>query len=114
MPQARFDAYRTVAFSGISAAFTPVGTPLAHPTRIFMLLNNTNADMIFSVDQVNNNFYLPAGSFQLFDITGNTDDTINSNLYVAVNTQFYVMQASGAATSGAVFLECIYAQQPQA
>jgi hypothetical protein len=106
----RIDAYRTLGFASISAAFATVGTPLAHNWRIVCITNNTNGDMIFSVDGTTNNLFVPANSFKLFDISTNSPNVqVEDNLEFQIGTQFYVKQST-AATAGAVYIEGLYAQ----
>lgn len=101
------DSYRTLAFGGISASFAAIGSPFTHEMRIICVTNNTDGDMIFSTDGVNNMLFVAAGSFKLFDVCTNREQS--SNLYFPANTQFLVKQSS-APTKGAVYVEAIYAQ----
>jgi len=103
---ARFDAYRSLAFGSISGSFAAVGSALTHLGRILHLVNNTNADMIFSFDGTTNNVYLPAGSFALYDFQANAEP--NTVFFSSIGTQIYVKQASGAPTSGAVYAMLVY------
>jgi len=105
----RFDSYKTLPAASIGATFTAVGTPIAHNWRIICFTNNTNADVIFSADSTNLNFYLPAGSFKLFDLSTNREDTATTWL-ISLNTQIYAMHASGAPTTGSVYVEGLYGQ----
>lgn len=105
---ARFDAYRSIAAASITGSYQTLGTPLGHSVRIFRLLNNTDADIKISVDTTNDNFYLPAASFLLFDIAANDD--ADDSFRVSHNTQFYIKYASGAPTTGNFVLENIYGQ----
>ena len=103
---ARFDQLRVIGFASISGTYAAVGTPLGHQARIICLTNNTDADMLVSVDTVNDNLIVPAGGFKLFDFTTNKSD--NSHTMVIVpNTQFYVKQIS-APSSGNFYIEIIY------
>lgn len=109
MPVARADSYRTVAFGAITGSFTAVGAAISHNWRMFRIVNNTNGDLIISFDAVNNNFFLPANSFILYDLTANTDTDGSTALVLALNTQFYVKYSS-APSSGSLYIEGIYAQ----
>lgn len=109
MVAARFDAYKTLGFAGISATYAAVGTPWSHNMRIFCISNTTNQNMIFSVDLINNNFYVPANSFKLFDVTTNSIPG-KDGMECVLNTQWYVKQDGVTSpTSGSVFVEAIYA-----
>lgn len=96
---------RSLAFGGISGTYAAVGTPLDNPAHAFRLVNNTNGDMIFSLDGVSDHFFVPAASFVLYDISSNNDP--NCGFYIAAQTQFYVKQSS-AASQHSVYIEIIY------
>lgn len=102
---ATIDVLRTLAFGSISGSYAAVGTPLIFPTRLICFTNNTDGDMFFSEDGVNNNLFVAAGSFKLFDL--NTNRLNQQQLWVfATGTQFYVKQST-APTKGAVYIECL-------
>ncbi len=50
-----------------SSTFYAVGTPLAHPSYICKLVNNSNVLVTISIDGVNNVDVAPANSFWLYD-----------------------------------------------
>ncbi len=99
------DTYRTIAFGAISGTFAAVGTPSTHLVRVFCITNNTNGDLIFSTDGINNQLFVAQSSFKLFDLSTNKE--INAPFFLPAGTQFYVKQST-AATSGAVYIETIY------
>ena len=102
----QIDAYRTLGHASISGAFAKVGTPFGHAVRLICITNNTDGDMIFSVDGSTNNLFLPKQSFKLFDLNTNRDN--DAKLFVLqVGVQFYVKQST-APTAGDVYVECIY------
>src|SRR5208337_4238848 len=103
----RFDSYKTLPAASIGATFTAVGTPIAHNWRIICFTNNTNADVIFSADATNLNFYLPAGSFKLFDLTTNREDTATA-WFISIGTQIYVEYATTPPSTGAIYVEGLY------
>lgn len=106
----RVDAYRTTAFGSITGSFVAVGAALTHLWRAFRITNNTDGDMIFSLDGTTNNLFVPAGSFVLYDVvTNSAPDKINDNLLMGLGTQFYV-KYSTAPSKGAVYIEGIYAK----
>lgn len=99
------DTIRTLASGSISGTYAAVGTTLSFPTRLICFTNNTDGDMFFSEDGVNNNLFVAAGSFKLFDL--NTNRLNQQQLWVfATGTQFYVKQSS-APSKGAVYIECL-------
>lgn len=108
MPNAQtvnLDIIRTLASGSISGTFAAIGTPLTFPVRLICFTNNTNGDIFFSVDGVNNNLFVGASSFKLFDL--NTNRQHVQQIWVfPTNTQFYVKQST-APTSGAAYIECL-------
>ncbi len=106
----RVDAYKTLAFGGISGTFAAVGTPVTHNWRAFRIVNATNGDLIISLDGTTNNLFMPASTFVLYDVsTNSTPSNENDGLVVGIGTQFYAKQST-APTSGAVYIEGIYAK----
>lgn len=105
--RAQFDAVREVAFGGISGTYAAIGTALTDHARIIRIANSTNAEIYVSLDGTTNNFRLAINSFALFDFS--TNKIRDDGLFVAVGTQFYVKQVSGAPTSGSVWVESIFA-----
>lgn len=110
MAVARFDILRTLAFGSISGTYAAVGIPISNNWRLFRIVNATNGDMFFSADAVNDNFFLPANTFLLWDLSTNAPINETDNFSLALQTQFYVRQST-APTSGAVYIEGIYARQ---
>ena len=103
----QFDPIRELAFGGISGAYAVVGGPLTDHARLVRFVNSTNAEIYISDDGVNNKIRLGASSFFLIDVTANKVQ--DDGLFVHVGTQFYAQQVSGAPSSGAVWIEVIYA-----
>ena len=106
--RAKFDAVREVAFGGISGTYAVVGGPLTDHARIIRFVNSTNAEVYITTDPTENEIRMAASSFVLYDFS--TNRIQNDGLFVHVGTQFYVKQVSGAAGSGAVWIEVISAE----
>ncbi len=104
-----FEPLRTLGFAGISAAYAAVGTPLDHPVRAFCITNNTQGDMIFSIDNTvaAGHMFVAAGSYKLYDLQSNINPRLDDKYVLAVDTQFYVKQNT-APVAGDVWIECIY------
>ena len=100
------DTIRSLAFGGISGAYATVGSVTTDATRLVCITNATNGDMFFSDDGVNNKLFLAAGSFKLFDICSNRDDS-NGAYLLPSNMQWYVKQST-APSKGAVYVEVLY------
>ena len=105
-----FDTLRTVAYTGISATYAAVGSAFSVEARIICFTNKTQGDMIFSTDSTNatGQIFVPAGTFKLYDLTANLIPGKDDSFVVAKGTQFYVKQST-APTSGAVYIENVYA-----
>ena len=100
------DQLRSLAFGSIAATYNRVGTAFGHGVRLICITNNTNANMFFSIDGVNDYLFLPANSFKLFDL--NTNKRLVDQLWVfPAGTQFFVRYSS-APSSGSVYIECLY------
>ncbi len=107
MPVARVDTLRSIAAGSITASYLPVGTALAHNWRMWRITNNTNANVFISLDGVNDNLFVPATSFVLYDLTANTDDDGSTALVMALGSIFYVRYETSAST-GSLYIEGIY------
>jgi hypothetical protein len=108
--RATVDTLRTLAFGGISGTYAPVGPPQSFPARIICFTNTTDADVFFSMDGTTDQLIVAAGGFKLFDITTNHRPVNMDDFCFSNGVQWYVRQAS-APTSGAVYIEIVYAQQ---
>ena len=87
-----------------------VGTPIQHNWRAVHFVNNTDGDMIFSADGINDNIFVPKNSFVLYDIASNSNSSVGAtDLLFALFTQFYVKQST-AASKGDVYVQGFYAR----
>ncbi len=107
--RAHFDPLRTLNFSGISGTYAAVGPPLANQVRAFCITNNTQGDMIFSLDNTvsEGHMFIARGSYKLYDIQSNTNPKFDDKFIISIGTQFYVKQLA-APVSGDVFIECLF------
>lgn len=110
MAVARADTLRTLAYTGISGTYATVGTPITKNWRTFKITNNTNGDLFISFDGTNNNLFIPANSFTLYDLSSNGPNSQQiGEMVVSIGTQIYAKQST-APTSGAVWVEAFYVQ----
>lgn len=101
---------KTLAFGGISGSYAALGTPITQNWRMFRIINATNGDLLISLNGTDDNFFVPATSFLLWDLSANAAPVSQSdNLVLAINTQFYAKQST-APSSGAVWVEGMYAK----
>lgn len=104
---ANFEAIKTLAFGGISGAYASVGVTTANPVRAFTISNNTQGDMYFTLDTSEDQMFLAAGSFRLYDLQSNINPQFDDKFVLPVGTQFSVKQIT-APVSGSVYVECIF------
>jgi hypothetical protein len=100
------ETLRSIAYTGISGAYAPIGTALGHPERIIKLYNSTDADMYISFDGVNDNDILPSKGFVLLDVCANK--TKDDGFYLGQDTVVWARQVAGAPTVGSVYLTVFY------
>jgi hypothetical protein len=101
------DGLRSLGSGSISGTYAAIGTPFAHPMRLLKIINTCNTDMVISFDGINDNDYVPAGSFSLYDLTTNQYST--AGWFFRINTQVYAKQTS-APGSGSVYVIAMYGQ----
>lgn len=106
----RADTLRSKAGASVTGSYTTLGSALTHPLRVFKITNNTDGDLLISLDGTNDHFFVPAGSFTLYDISANVAPVgVLDNYMLGIGSQFYV-KTSSAATSGAVYVEGLYSK----
>jgi hypothetical protein len=96
---------RSLAFGSISGTYAGIGTALTHPSRIILLQNLTDADMMISEDGVNDHYPLAAKSAQIWDYAAN--QTHQQGGFKAAGTRFYV-KTIGSPSLGSVYLSTQY------
>jgi len=102
-----FEPLRTVAFGGIGAAYAPVGSAMSHHARLVSFFNSTDADLIISLDNVNDHVRVAAGTGQVFDLTANK--VKDDGLFVSKGTIFFVKRAVGAPSVGNFWIQVMAA-----
>lgn len=103
---AKPEVLRTLAFGSISGTYANVGSSFDNPLRIVVIKNYTDADMIFSWDDANDNHFLKVNEVLQLEITANNEPA--DFLAVPRGTQFRVKDNGSAATMGAVYIEAVY------
>ncbi len=104
--RAFFEAIRTLGFASISGAYASVGTAATREVRVFKISNNTAGDLYFTTDTSEDQIFLSAGSFTLYDVQANIGPT-DDKFVLPVGTQFSTKQIT-APVSGAVYIEFMY------
>ncbi len=99
------DGLRSLGFGSISGTYAAIGTPFGHPMRLIKVVNTCDAGMIISFDGINDNDFIPASSFALYDIS--TNEAGPDGWFFRTGTQVYVKQLS-APSSGSVYVTAMY------
>jgi hypothetical protein len=108
MAAVRIDAIRTINYASITNPYIVFGAALTKNWRIFKITNNTDGDMLFSVDATTDNLFVPANSFTLYDLATNAANVRNSDWFVMqIGTQFYI-KYNTVPTTRDVWLEGMY------
>ena len=62
-----WETLRSIDSATLAGSYVALGTPLAHPSYICKLVNNSNVLVTISIDGVNDVDVAPANSFWLYD-----------------------------------------------
>lgn len=87
-----------------AGSYAALGTPLAHPSYILKLVNNSNVLVTISIDGINDIDVAPANSFWLYD----EDEGSQGQKALPQGTQIYVKSGTGAAGIGLIYLVSQY------
>ena len=98
---------QSIAHGSISNTFAPIGSAATSAIRMFRLINNTDGDMFISLDGVNNHFFVPAGSFVLYDLCTNRE-WAGRFFVLPIGTQFYISYSTSP-SKNSFYVELIYA-----
>lgn len=102
-----FEDVKTLDSAFIGAAYFAVGAATTKQVRIICITNNTEGDMYFTTNLTQDEIFVAAGSFKLFDFQTNNTPKTDAKFVLEAGTRFYVKQIE-APVSGAVYIECIY------
>jgi hypothetical protein len=94
---------RSIDSATFTGSYQAVGTPLAHPSYICKLVNNSTVLVTISIDGINDVDVAPANSFWLYD-EGKVGSS-SSNPALPAGTQIYI---KGSAGTGSVYLVTQY------
>lgn len=99
-----WEPLRSRAASTFTGSYQTLGTPLANPSFICKLVNNTSVDVTISIDGTTDIDIAPAGSFWLYDESKYISST-GPCIAIPKGTQFYV---KGNAGTGSIYLVTQY------
>lgn len=95
---------RSLSAIAISSTYMGIGSATINPTKIYWVQNNTDIDLLFSWDGVNDHFRLVSDGFLLLDMTANKSNT-GGFAAAPAGTRTYV---KGSPTRGTVDLTIWY------
>lgn len=99
-------ALASVAHGSISTSYTAVNsTPYNQAVRMLRMVNPTDGDLIFSLDGATDHFFVPAGTFVLYDVAANRDP--QTTLVFPAGMTVYV-KYSTAPSKLAAYVEAIW------
>ena len=98
------ETIRSIDSATFTGSYQALGTPLAHPSRMLIFVNNSGVLVTVSWDGVNDHMVLLAGATVVLDETSNAVSLAVLDTYAS--TQFYV---KGSASTGLVYLSTFYA-----
>ncbi len=101
---ARFDAIRSLGFGSISGSYANVGAATTKPWRGVCFTNNTQGDMYFTSNTSEDQVFVKAGSFKLWDIQSNMNSRLDDQYVIAAGTQWSVKEITSP-ISGSVYIE---------
>jgi len=99
-----YDVMRTIDSATFTGSYQALGTPLANPSSLIKIVNNSTVLITVSTDGVNDHDVVPGTSFTLYDVTANSLSETGS-IFIPVGTQYYV---KGSAGTGLVYLVVQY------
>lgn len=102
---ASFDTLRSASSAAIGANYTAIGSALPSPAVCLTFKNATNGDVYISTNGVDNMLFLPANSFNVFDIRTNSPSY--NDLMFREGTIFYAKDGPSASTTGSLYIEAV-------
>ena len=88
-----WEPLRSINSAALTGGYDALGTPLANPSYLLKVINNSTQDVFISKDGATDIDVVPAGSFFLYDETKTTKYEM-----VAARTQIYVKGTAGVGT----------------
>ena len=102
---------RSLAHGSIlgGGAYVGIGTAIDHPARMILIQNFTDADLMCSLDGINDHFPMLNYSHLILDITSNRT-TEGGGFYLSEGQRLYVTQIT-APTTGSIYLTVFYGKE---
>jgi len=99
-----YDTLRSIDSATFTGSYQALGTPLANPSSIVKIVNNSDVLVTISVNGTSDHDVVPGTSFTLYDVSANSLSESGS-IFIPVSTQYYV---KGSAGTGLVYLVVQY------
>lgn len=99
-----WETLRSIDSTTLTGSYQALGTPLANPSYICKLVNNSTVLVTISIDGLTDIDVAPANSFWLYDESKNISG-IGPLISLPKGTQFYV---KGSAGTGSIYLVSQY------
>lgn len=111
---------RTIAAASVPAAYSIANTlqssvasgsliALEHPSRAIMIDNDTNQNLMFSIDGINDHVWIHSQSSKVLDI-GTNKESADGAFFLGNGEVLYVRHLGSAPTTGDVWYTPIYAK----
>ncbi|SRR5260221_1070544 len=98
-----WETLRSIDSATLTGSYQNLGTPLAHPSYICKLVNNSTVLVTISIDGLNDMDIAPSGSFWLYD----EGKSGNSSFMPALPEGTQIM-VKGSAGTGSIYLVSQY------
>ena len=98
-----WETLRSIDSATFTGSYQAVGTPLAHPSYICKLVNNSTVLVTISIDGINGVDVAPANSFWLYD-----EGKVGLNSSYPALPQGTQIMVKGSAGTGSVYLVSQY------
>lgn len=102
------ETLRSLGTASIGANYAAVGTAIANPCIAVNFINATDGDVLVSDDGVNNKYFLPANSFNKYDIDANR--LHDTDVLYAKGTTFYAKDGPTPSANGTFYIEVLTVQ----
>lgn len=107
----RYEPLRSTAFGDITSTYVAIGLPFANPVRILKVTNNTDKNLLISLNGVDDHDIVVANGFFLYDYSSNKASTAGL-LEQPQGDRIYVKaETISLPTLGAVYVTVVYASQ---
>lgn len=104
--QAKFDPMRKLAYTGITDDYAAIGTKFTHEVRCIWINNDTDRELTFSFDGIEDHISLPALGYFFWDITSNRNR--DHGYFLPVGGKVYVRTETINPTTGRVTVSVMY------